>query len=189
MWACIFGVKWYTVGIHNAIARSGLEKNSSEDVSLWKEKAPLLQWIFWLKKSGLITFLKILLSCRWIYWTFASAKDETPWWRVVSEWHFNPKEKKTSSRRWDKDISIDSPLDPHPPPPPHLLSPCPCDTYYSLSPHLDAFLWCLYVFSQPRSSQWRRISVAFGPTQKLEGTRASSRNRGSNINGVWLWPY
>ena len=121
MWACIFGVKWYTVGIHNAIARSGLEKNSSEDVSLWKEKAPLLQWIFWLKKSGLITFLKILLSCRWIYWTFASAKDETPWWRVVSEWHFNPKEKKTSSRRWDKDISIDLPLDPHHPPHPHPI--------------------------------------------------------------------
>ena len=61
MWACIFRVKWYTVGIHNAMAQSGLEKNSSGDVSLGKEKAPLLQWIFWLKKSGLMTFLKFVI--------------------------------------------------------------------------------------------------------------------------------
>ena len=43
------------------MARSGLEKNSSGDVSLGKEKAPLLQRIFWLKKSGLMTFLKFVI--------------------------------------------------------------------------------------------------------------------------------
>ena len=56
MWACIFRVKWCTVGIHNAMTRSGLETNSSGDVSWGKEKAPLLQWIRCLKKSGLIFF-------------------------------------------------------------------------------------------------------------------------------------
>ena len=35
-----------------------------------------------------------------------------------------------------------------------------CITYYSLSSHLDALLWCLNVCSQARSSQWRRFRVA-----------------------------
>ena len=36
MWACIFRVKWCTVGIHNAMARIVLETNSSGDVfCLW----------------------------------------------------------------------------------------------------------------------------------------------------------
>ena len=35
-----------------------------------------------------------------------------------------------------------------------------CDTHHSLSPHLDVLLWCLYVFSQGRSFQWRRFRVA-----------------------------
>ena len=50
MWACIFRVKWCIVGMHNAITRSGLETNSSGDVSWGKEKASLLQLICWLKK-------------------------------------------------------------------------------------------------------------------------------------------
>ena len=45
IWAYIFRVKWCTVGMHNAMARIGLETNSSGDVSLGKEKAPLLKWI------------------------------------------------------------------------------------------------------------------------------------------------
>ena len=56
-WACIFRVKWYTVGMHNAMTRTGLETNSSWDVSRGKEKVPLLQWICWVQKSGLIFFL------------------------------------------------------------------------------------------------------------------------------------
>ena len=36
MWACIFRLKWCTVGIHNAMARTGLETNSSGDACcLW----------------------------------------------------------------------------------------------------------------------------------------------------------
>ena len=35
-----------------------------------------------------------------------------------------------------------------------------CNTYYSLSTHLDALLWCLYVCSQARSFQWRKFRVA-----------------------------
>ena len=38
-----FCVKLYTVGWHNAMARIFLETNSSGDVLLEKEKAPLLQ--------------------------------------------------------------------------------------------------------------------------------------------------
>ena len=35
-WACIFRLKWCTVGIHNAMARTGLETNSSGDACcLW----------------------------------------------------------------------------------------------------------------------------------------------------------
>lgn len=35
-WACIFRPKWCTVGIHNAMARTGLETNSSGDACcLW----------------------------------------------------------------------------------------------------------------------------------------------------------
>ena len=43
MWTCIFCVTRCTVGMHNAMARIGLETNSLGDVSLGKEKAPLLQ--------------------------------------------------------------------------------------------------------------------------------------------------
>ena len=49
MRAWIFCVKRYTVWMHNAIAQVGLERNSSGDVSLEKEKASLLQRICWLK--------------------------------------------------------------------------------------------------------------------------------------------
>ena len=42
--------------MHNALARIGLATNYSGDVSLGKEKAPSLQWICWLKKSGLMIF-------------------------------------------------------------------------------------------------------------------------------------
>ena len=38
-----FGVKLCTVGLHNVMARVCLETDSSEDVLLKKEKAPLLQ--------------------------------------------------------------------------------------------------------------------------------------------------
>ena len=38
-----FCVKCWKVGLHNAVARIGLETNSSGDVLLGKEKAPLLQ--------------------------------------------------------------------------------------------------------------------------------------------------
>ena len=41
MWACIFRVKWCTVGMYNAMAQTFFETNSSGDVSLGKEKAPL----------------------------------------------------------------------------------------------------------------------------------------------------
>ena len=74
MWACIFRVTWCTVRMHDAMARIGLETNSLRDVSLGKEIAPLLQWI--------------------CYQTFASAKGEKSWWRVVSEWRLNSKEKR-----------------------------------------------------------------------------------------------
>ena len=37
MWTCIFGVKWCTVGMRNAMARTVLKTNSSGDVSLGKE--------------------------------------------------------------------------------------------------------------------------------------------------------
>lgn len=40
--------------------------------------------------------------------------------------------------------------------------------------HLDALLWCLFVFSQAWNSQWRRFRVAFAPSRKMEETRASS---------------
>ena len=49
MWARIFRVKRCTVGMCNALAQTGLETNSSGDVWLEKEKAPLLIWICWLK--------------------------------------------------------------------------------------------------------------------------------------------
>ena len=49
MWAWIFRVKRCTVGMRNGMAQIGLEINSSGDVLLEKEKAPLLQWICWLK--------------------------------------------------------------------------------------------------------------------------------------------
>ena len=39
MWTCIFCVTWCTVGMHNAMARIGLETNSLGDVSLGKEKS------------------------------------------------------------------------------------------------------------------------------------------------------
>ena len=54
MWTRIFRVKWCTIGMHNAMARIVLETNSSGDVSLGKDQAPLLQWTCWLKTSGLI---------------------------------------------------------------------------------------------------------------------------------------
>ena len=38
-----FCVKWCKVGLHNSVVRIGLETNSSGDVLLGKEKAPLLQ--------------------------------------------------------------------------------------------------------------------------------------------------
>ena len=38
-----FCVKCWKVGLHNAVARIGLETNSSGDVLLGKEKAPLSQ--------------------------------------------------------------------------------------------------------------------------------------------------
>ena len=60
-WACIFRVKWCTVGMHNAMTRSGLETNSSWDVSRGKEKVPLLQWICWVQKSGLIFFFTFVI--------------------------------------------------------------------------------------------------------------------------------
>ena len=47
MWAWIIRVKRCTVGMHNAMAKIGLETNSSADVSLEMEKAPLLHC--WLK--------------------------------------------------------------------------------------------------------------------------------------------
>ena len=59
MWACIFRVKWYTLGMHNVLTRSGLETNSSWDVSRGKEKVPLLQWICWVQKSGPIVFFHV----------------------------------------------------------------------------------------------------------------------------------
>ena len=49
MRAWIFCVKRCTIWMHNVMAQIGLERNSSGDVSLEKEKAPLLQWICWLK--------------------------------------------------------------------------------------------------------------------------------------------
>ena len=46
--------------MHYAITWNGIETNPSGDASLGKEKAPLLQFIFWLKKkSGLINFFYI----------------------------------------------------------------------------------------------------------------------------------
>ena len=56
MWACIFRVKWCTVGMYNAMAQTFFETNSSGDVSLGKEKAPLPRWICLLNKSGLMIF-------------------------------------------------------------------------------------------------------------------------------------
>ena len=43
MRAWIFCVKRCTVWMHNVMAQIGLERNSSGDVSLEKERAPLLQ--------------------------------------------------------------------------------------------------------------------------------------------------
>ena len=42
MWAWIFRVKRCTVGMRNGMVQIGLETNSSGDVLLEKEKAPLL---------------------------------------------------------------------------------------------------------------------------------------------------
>ena len=41
------------------MTRSGLETNSSWDVSRGKEKVPLLQWICWVQKSGPIVFFHV----------------------------------------------------------------------------------------------------------------------------------
>ena len=56
-WACIFHVKWCTVGCIIQWHEVASKPNSLGDVSCGKEIAPLLQWICWLKKSGLIFFL------------------------------------------------------------------------------------------------------------------------------------
>ena len=93
MWTCIYRIQWCTVRMHNALARTGLETNSSGDISLRKEKAPLLLWVYWLKKSSLMICFH-LLSCRCVYETFALVKGKTPLWRVVSERRLNFKEKK-----------------------------------------------------------------------------------------------
>ena len=61
MWTCIYRIKWCTVGMHNALARTGLETNSSWDVSRGKEKVPMLQWICWVQKSGLIFFFAFVI--------------------------------------------------------------------------------------------------------------------------------
>ena len=42
-----------------------------------KEKTPLLLWVCWLKKFGIMICFH-LLSCRWFYETFALVKGETP---------------------------------------------------------------------------------------------------------------
>ena len=49
MRAWIFCVKRCTVWMHNVMAQIGLERNSSGDVSLEKERVPWLQLICWLK--------------------------------------------------------------------------------------------------------------------------------------------
>ena len=56
IWACIFRVKWCTVGCIMQWHEVASKPNSSGDVSWEKEIAPLLLWICWLEKSGLIFF-------------------------------------------------------------------------------------------------------------------------------------
>ena len=56
IWACKFRVKWCTVGCIMQWHEVASKPNSSGDVSRGKEIAPLLQWICWLEKSGLIFF-------------------------------------------------------------------------------------------------------------------------------------
>ena len=56
-WACIFRVKWCTVGCIMQWHEVASKPNSSGDVSWEKEIAPLLLWICWLEKSGLIFFI------------------------------------------------------------------------------------------------------------------------------------
>ena len=97
IWACIFHVKWCTVGCIIQRHEVASKQNSLGNVSWGKEIAPLLQWICWLEKSGLIFFVFLhLLSCRWFYWTFASARGETPQGRGVSKGRVNSKERKNS---------------------------------------------------------------------------------------------
>ena len=76
IWACIFRVKWCTVGCIMQWHEVASKPNSSGDVSWEKEIASLLLWICWLEKSGLIFFvftfvitqgvlLNICLGQRW----------------------------------------------------------------------------------------------------------------------------
>ena len=56
IWACIFHVKWCTVGCIIQWYEVASKPNSLGDVSRGKEIAPLLPWICWLEKSDLIFF-------------------------------------------------------------------------------------------------------------------------------------
>ena len=56
IWACIFHVKWCTVGCIIQWHEVASKPNSLGDVSRGKEIATLLPWICWLEKSDLIFF-------------------------------------------------------------------------------------------------------------------------------------
>ena len=122
-WACIFRVKWYTVGMHNAMTRSDPETNSSGDVSRGKEKVPLLQWICWVQKSGLIFFFHVC------YHAGGSTKhlgrpEVRRHHEESSPSDLTPEKRKTCLAGKTKTYLWAWPLTPTPRP--HISSPCLC---------------------------------------------------------------
>ena len=173
MWACIFRVKWYTLGMHNALTRSGLETNSSWDVSRGKEKVPFLQWICWVQKSRPIVFFHVCYhaggSTKHLRRLKVKRRDE----ESSPSDTLTPKKRKTrlagKMRTYLRACPLTATSQPH------LPFPCFCkiemrgsskmawidavrSTRYSLILMLccDVFMF----FSQARSSQRRRFKVA-----------------------------
>ena len=197
MWTFIFRVKWCSIGMHDAMARIGLETNLSGDVSLRKEKAPLPQWICWLKES-----------CQMIFYIcyhagdFAKHLPRPKVKRRVKELFssdaLTPKKRKTLLEGKMRTYLWTCPLTPTPQP--HPPAPYLCKirmrgsnkiawidairtTHYPL-----ILMLCCNVFMflvKQRVFQEERYRVTFAESRGMEAVGASSQNWGGKIKGVW----